>query len=375
MSGTPIRIIGGGIGGAAAALALTRRGHAVTVFERQDAAREVGAGLQLGPNAVKVLRALGVEVAGATRPDAVVLRDGLSGRAVARVPLGETIDRRHGAPYLQMHRADLLDALVAAGRAAGAEFRFGEAVTATDGDWPVTVAADGLRSDAREALNPGVAPRFAGFVAWRALVPGDMMPTGQDTAIFMGPGQHVVTYRVRGGALCNIVAVEESPEPVAEGWGQVTDPARLRAAFAGWSPEVTRVLAAVREVGIWGLHAHPPLARWQNGRTVLLGDACHPMLPFMAQGAAMALEDAWVLASCLDDLRDIPASLARYEALRKPRTTRVQALSRGNARIYHLKPAPLRAALHTGMRLQSRLAPGALLHRFDWLYGADVTQT
>jgi salicylate hydroxylase len=188
----------------------------------------------------------------------------------------------------------------------------------------------------------------------------------------MGPGRHLVAYPLRGGELINFVAVEERASWTQEGWTHPDDPARLRAAFAGWAPEVTGLLAAVEETFLWGLFDHAELPEWVAGRLALLGDACHPMLPFLAQGATMALEDAWVLAAELDLAEDPAGGLMAYEARRKRRATRVQRAAARNGRIYHFAVPGARQFLHLGMRAVSAVAPGALIGRFDWLYGGDV---
>jgi salicylate hydroxylase len=186
----------------------------------------------------------------------------------------------------------------------------------------------------------------------------------------MGPGRHLVTYPLRGGRLINFVAVEERAAWTAEGWTAPDDPANLRRAFAGWA-EAAPLLAAVESCFLWGLFDHAPLARWVSGRLALLGDACHPMLPFLAQGATMALEDAWVLAEELDS---DPRGLAAYEAARMARATRVQRAAARGGRLYHLRPG-MRELAHLGLGAASALAPGLLAGRFDWLFGADVTRS
>jgi salicylate hydroxylase len=181
----------------------------------------------------------------------------------------------------------------------------------------------------------------------------------------------VVTYPLRAGRQVNFVAVEERQSWSAEGWTEADDPANLRRAFAGWGGPVEALLDAVEETFLWGLFDHPPLPRWVNGRIALLGDACHPMLPYLAQGATMALEDAWVLAAELDVAETPERGLLAYEARRAPRAARVQRASARNGRFFHLRPG-LREAAHVGLRAASAMAPGLLMGRFDWLYGADV---
>lgn len=395
LAGMEVVVVGAGIGGLAVALALAQRGAGVTVLERAPELGEVGAGLQLGPNAVAVLEALGLRDAAeihASLPEAIELADWRNGHVIARVPLGQTSTGRYGRPYWQIHRADLLAILANGARQAGVRLRLGAAVAAIEdigdgvrvaceGGTPVEAAAvigaDGVRSGLRAAHFGGGAPRFTGHVAWRGLVPAERLPEGlfpPVARVTMGPGRHVVTYPLRRGSLWNFVAVEERRDWVVEGWTHSDDPAALRAAFAGWEPRVTQLLAAVDQTFLWGLFDHPVLPAWARGRVALLGDACHPMLPFLAQGASMALEDAWVLAHELAAAApDLPRGLAAYEDRRHGRATRVQRAAARNATVYHMRAALPRAALHLGLGSASRLAPTALLARFDWLFGADVT--
>lgn len=187
----------------------------------------------------------------------------------------------------------------------------------------------------------------------------------------MGPGRHLVSYPLGHGQR-NIVAVVERPDWHEEGWSIPGDPTELRAAFARFGGPVPGWLEQVREVGIWGLHRHPVAAHWQDGRRALIGDAAHPTLPFMAQGAVMAIEDAWVLAACLDAGPDQQAALARFQALRQPRCQRIVEAANANARNYHLR-GPTRAVAHAGLRAVSRLAPARLIERFAWLYDYEPT--
>jgi len=375
-----VRIIGGGIAGTAAALCLARGGAEVTLHERSHRQSEIGAGIQIGPNGMRVLDRLGLKpaiVKHANQPRSVLLRDGLSGDVVASVPLGAACLRRHGQPFVQAARRDLWSTLADAAEGAGAALRFGESADPQDcRDADLILGADGVRSSMRGLLVPDAAPAFTGQTAWRALVPAADAPDtlSPDAHVFMGPGRHLVAYPLESGRIWNIVAVAEQAEWTAEGWSQWDDPDRMRAAFAGWCPAVEGLISSVDRVLLWGLFAHGALSRWHDGRRALIGDACHPMLPFLAQGATMAIEDAWVLAECLSANDTVGAALARYEALRKPRTTRVQAASAANARIYHLSARGPRLALHSTLKAVSRVAPGLLLRKFDWLYGLDVTE-
>ncbi|MEY4983655.1 MAG: hypothetical protein RIR62_1921, partial [Pseudomonadota bacterium] len=234
---------------------------------------------------------------------------------------------------------------------------------------------DGLQSPLRRALAGKVVPFFTHQVAWRALVPCDPSEPAQ-AEVHMGAGRHLVTYPLRGGRLRNIVAVEERRRWVEEGWSLRDDPVELRLAFESFSPRVRGWLEQVQDVWLWGLFRHDVAREWfrilPQGAVALLGDAAHPTLPFLAQGANMALEDAFVLARSLAETDSIAAGLAAYQAARADRCRRIVAAATANARNYHLS-GPLRGIAHAGLRLGGRIAPGLALRKFDWLYGHDVT--
>ncbi len=378
-----IIVVGAGIGGLAVARALQLRGAEVTVLEQAGAIREVGAGLQISPNGYRVLDALGLGERlrrVSVRAEAVQLID-YRGAPVVRLDLSGLASR----DYYFVHRADLIDCLAEGARAAGVRVWLSRKVAQlVAGAQPVlrladggemtadlVVGADGLHSVLRGALNGPAAPFFTGQVAWRALVP-DLWRRGPEARVHMGPHRHVVSYPLRGGRMLNLVAVQERAAWAEESWSQRDDPEKLRAAFADFGAEVRAMLAAVEEVHLWGLFRHPVAVRWQGEGVALLGDAAHPTLPFMAQGASLALEDGWALAAALARPGPLCARLAAYQALRRERAARVVAAASSNARNYHLASSPLRAAAHGALRLAGRLAPGALLHRFDWIYDYDV---
>ncbi|MEE3098629.1 MAG: FAD-dependent monooxygenase, partial [Pseudomonadota bacterium] len=280
-----VAVAGAGIGGLAMAVALARAGHGVTVAERAPALGEVGAGLQLSPNAMRALDALGLAEAAqglGSRPEAVELRLHRSGRQVYRLALGRGAESRWGAPYLHIHRADLLGLRERAAREAGAEIRTGVAVERagdirggaalhTDAgriDADLVIGADGVRSVVRQALSARGRPLYSGFVAWRGTVPADRLPAGllaPRATVWMGPRRHLVTYPLREGRLLNFVAVEERAAWTAEGWSAPGDPDALRAGFRGWHEEVGALFAGVERTFQWGLFRHPPLSRWSQG--------------------------------------------------------------------------------------------------------------
>lgn len=378
MTAASSTILGAGIGGLAAALALRKHGFASDIIEQAPVITEVGAGLQISPNGAVVLRALGLGDAlarASVQAQAVRLIDGTTGRQVACLSLD-------GKAYHFLHRADLIDILQNAAQAQGIPVALDCQVTsvmpetglatlangtAHGASW--LIGADGLHSVTRAAICPDLIPGFTGQVAWRAILPAKSAEP-PEVQVHMGAGRHLVRYPLRGGALINIVAVEERREWAADGWHRQDDPANLAKAFASFAPPLRAEIDRIETTHLWGLHRHPVAPNWHKGRAVLLGDAAHPTLPFLAQGANMALEDAWVLARCLAN--DDPAA---YQAQRKPRTTRITDAAQANARNYHLQPGPKRRAAHTALRLVSTLAPTLLTRRLNWLYDHDVTNT
>jgi salicylate hydroxylase len=385
---TTVAVIGGGIGGLTAALALLRAGLDVRIYEQSRELSEVGAGIQLAPNCTRVLRGLGVLPAVervAFAPAAIDFRRWDDGRVVSETPLGASIEARYGAPYLHAHRSDLVAVLadavgadrVETGRrcsgvtydGAGAEVRFADGGTAAA---DMVVGADGIHSVVRESLFGPEQPHFTGHVAYRGLVPAERLAHLALEPICtarLGPGAHFVHYFVSAGRLHNVVCVMETGSWRRESWTDTGDPAELREAFAGWHPVIRGIVDALDRPLKWALFDRPPLARWSAGPVTLLGDACHPMLPYAAQGAAQAVEDAAVLAACLApaDDRGVPAALTRYETIRRGRTARVQQISRGNARLFHLPDGPDQQARDAVMRSSSGIAPD-----IDWLYGHDL---
>lgn len=387
-------IAGAGIGGLAAACFLLKRGFRVGLLERAGTPLEVGAGIQLGPNATRLLEEVGLLDRlrdTAVEPDAIAVRDGLTGRRLARIPLGSFARRRYGAPYLVIHRGDLhrtlADAVAAHPRA---DIRYesdvtrfdeaGDGVTVETGRGAtvrggVLIGADGLRSAVRrQLLRDGNGTAF-GEIAWRTLVPRhrfDQRFAGNETGLWIGPGGHVVHYPVRAGAAVNIVAITRGRLDV-RGWSAEGDPDELRAKFVDWSRPLQDILACGQDWRYWPLFDRSPGQHWGSGRVSLLGDAAHPMLPYLAQGGAMAIEDACVLSSCLANyLSDPVRALETYEDLRRERTARVQNAARDNARTFHADGG-FRLARNAVLGLLDRFSPGRALTRYDWLYGFDAS--
>lgn len=366
LSGQNVTVAGGGIAGLTAAIALARKGAAVTVHERADALREVGAGIQISPNAHRVIGALGLadSFAAISHPAHRVVLHNARGKIVATLDLAR---HRPDAAFRFVHRVRLIELLEHAARASGVEVRLGQPLTEAP-DAALLIGADGLHSVQRQALNGKEVPFFTGQTAWRALIAdADDAPVAQ---VFMGHGRHLVSYPL-GGGVRNIVAVLETRDWADEGWSRQGDPQQLRAAFTDFGGPVQHWLGQVEACGYWGLFRHPVARHWQDGRRVLIGDAAHPTLPFLAQGACMAIEDAGRLAHHLD-LRPQTAALSAFEAERRPRVTRIVDAASANARNYHLS-GPQRLAAHTALRLGSRLAPAMIFNRFSWVYDYDPT--
>ena len=369
-----ITVAGAGIGGLAAATALAQSGHSVVVSERAPEIGEVGAGIQISPNGMTVLRAIGVDGAlkgVSLKGSAVRLFDGPSGREILALDLEK---HGRGLEWRFVHRARLIEVLLAAAEAAGVRVETGREIAplpegaALPGD-DLLIGADGLHSKVRARVDEASKPFFTKQVAWRALIPGDGPPVAE---VHMGPGRHVVSYPLPGG-LRNVVAVEERSAWAEEGWSHSDHPGNLRGAFAGFSPRVKGWLEAVDECFLWGLFRHRVADRWWDRQQVLLGDAAHPTLPFLAQGANMALEDAWALNAAIG-MGTLTPGLAQYQDQRRARVLRVVDAATANARNYHLKSAPARFAAHSVLRLAGAVAPAQPLRRFDWLYGYDVTK-
>ncbi len=394
---TNILIAGAGIGGLTAALACAQQGMKVAVVERATELAEVGAGLQIAANGTHVLERLGLGAALESigfRPEAATLRLGQSGRTIFSNPLGEAARERYGAWYYHVHRADLHRILAEAASAnPNIDLQLAKAVTGfvenagsvsaglSDGtsiSGAALVGADGIHSSVRETLFGKDAPRFTGNVAWRLLVPTENLPVGlipPHATVWTGPKGHAVTYYVRGGELVNFVGVVEREDWQVEGWLESGDISELKRDFAPWCSTIHQLIDAADETTCfkWALFDREPLPSWSKGRATLLGDACHPMLPFMAQGACMAIEDAWVLASELGKADNPAQAFLAYEAQRKKRTARVQMAARANAKRFH-KGAPAgQIATYGPMWLAARIKPDLLNKPFDWIYGANVT--
>lgn len=393
-----ILIAGGGIGGLAAAVALARRGQGVEVLEQAASFAEVGAGIQLGPNVTRRLKALGLlepALRLAARPNSVAARDAQDGSLLARMPLADAIERKYGGPYLCMHRADLHSVLLHAARDLAPQVELntaapinqvaarGETVCVGSGgqrawEGDGLIGADGLWSLVRSrVVEEAPPPRATGHTAWRALARIDALPAAlrsADVQVWLGERLHAVAYPVRGGAWMNLVILAEV-QPGGAGakrqdpadWDQQADVAALLAAIGNRCDGVFPLIEAMPQWRAWQLNDRPPLTGPQDmvrGRVALLGDAAHPMLPYLAQGAGMAIEDAVALAERVGncDAEDLPAAFSRYAAARWQRNARVQARARRNGEVFHASGAR-RVARDAALRVL-----GAHLLDNPWLY-------
>jgi len=387
-----VAIIGGGIGGLAAALSLLRAGLDVHVYERSKRLSEVGAGIQVSPNASRILHGFGLADALASmgvKPLAMHQRRWDDGRTLLRTPLAEAMEAAFGFPHYQMHRADLLNTLACAlpaerlhvGHRFTALVDHGDHVAATFENGTrisvdALVGADGIHSAVRDILFDPEKPHFSGCVAYRGLVPAsrlthlDLEVTCQ---VWMGPGKHFVHYYVQNRRLVNWIVAIEQDTWTRESWTDRGEVADALAAHEGWHPQVRGILEAADETFIWALFDRRPMARWSVGRVTLLGDACHAMLPFMAQGAAQAIEDGATLAACMSQAtaQTVPDAFRRYEALRLPRASRVHGLSEINKTRFHLPDGPAQQARDAEMaRGTTDFSPKAVA----WLYGHDAAR-
>ena len=376
LNGFTVGIVGGGIGGLTAALAFADRGASVCIFEQASEFSEVGAGVQITPNAGRVLAALGLleflPRIGVVA-EAVVPIDGLSGQPITAFDLS-----KQSPNYHFVHRARLVEVLVNACIGLGVQMHTQAKVMGATPDGEIAfengtsqhnlvVFADGIHSIGRGLINGPSKPFFTGQVAWRAIVPGSMTAAAQ---IMMGPGRHIVAYPL-GPNQVNLVAVQERDNWAEEGWNNADDPKNLRAAFDDFAPDIKGLLGRVEQTNLWGLFRHDIAATWQSGKMVMLGDAAHPTLPFLAQGANLAIEDAYVLARLVAGA-GAKTGVRQFQDIRIPRVTRAISAANANAKNYHLSGVK-RMASHMVLSGLGQVAPNAFLNRLSWLYDYDVT--
>ncbi|HZQ60033.1 MAG TPA: FAD-dependent monooxygenase [Casimicrobiaceae bacterium] len=386
-----IGIVGAGLGGLVAAIAARRAGFDVTVYEQAPVFSEIGAGIQIAPNAVKVLRALDLED-GLRRfgamPEHHVGRSWKSGRVLFRSATKTACLERFNAGFYQVQRSDLhahlrtalpdkvirlgMRCTQAQSSATATRLRFADG---TEEEFDLAIGADGIHSVIRsELFGPG-APRFTGVICWRGQVSADRLPAGlipPDSLNWMGPGGCVVHYFVRPGQLVNWIAHRAIDDWAEESWSVEGDKDELIAAFPGWHESLLTLFRATERCYKWAILDRDPLPQWTRGRLTLLGDAAHPMLPFLAQGGAMAMEDAFVLVQALRHSGDVDGALRDYEALRVERTTQVQIGSRRRARVCQVISPFAQLRRDMGYLFNQWFNPGAAIQKADWIYAYDV---
>jgi salicylate hydroxylase len=389
-----IVVIGGGIGGLTTVLALLKRGFDVEVYEQAAQLGEVGAGIQISPNGTRILYALGLEEALRgiqVKPLRKELRHWRTGKTWNWYELGATTTERYGFPHLLLHRGDLHGILIdavrrlkpnaihVARRCVGvsqtddhAEVRFDSGETV---DAAFVIGADGIHSKVRESLFGPSRPEFTGCVAWRAVVPMQRLPDGVATMVstnWLGPRGHLLYYPIRGGELLNFLSIVERDDWQVESWTIQGTTSELANDFPGWHSDVQTIIQNIDAPYKWALMVRGPMQQWSKGRVTLLGDACHPTLPFLGQGGVMAIEDAYIVAACLQTYADnVAVAGRRYEDIRKERTSAVVRKSHEN-RKQALNPALANqdeAVVSTAEEWQQSLAR----ERLDWLYTYDAT--
>ena len=386
-------IIGCGIGGAALALALQRMGMDCVVLEQAPKLEEVGAGLQLSPNGVRVIRNLGLLPAlqkVAFEPHDLLYRDWQSGEVLLRNPLMPEINRQFGAAYYHAHRADLLGVLTSAiepsrirlgAKVLSVEQKGTRAVarladgTIEEGD--VLIGADGIHSMVRTSLFQADTPQSSGCIAWRGMVDAATaahLGITPSAHVWMGPGYSAVIYYVSGGRKINWICMGSSPSARAESWSATASTEEILGVYRGWNKEVTELVRISPTPFVTALYDRAPLKRWVNGRIALMGDAAHAMLPYHAQGAVQSMEDAWVLARLLDldGGRDVEATLRRYEELRMERANRVQAGSRAAEQRLHLRDPEEVEQRNARFRKYDKEFKGGFMPQQEWLFGYDA---
>ena len=388
-----VLIAGAGIGGLTAALALLKRGIDVDVYEQAAELKEVGAGVQLSANGTRVLHLLGVgDTLRALSCEAVgkEVRLWSTGETWKLFDLGAESIARYGHPYLTVYRPDLLAVLAEAVRREKPDaIHLGTKVTGfTQSSQKVEldfekkkfsgdalIGSDGVHSTIRQALFGADKPAFTGNIAWRGIAPMEKLPSRMARMVgtnWIGPGGHIVHYPLRGGKLMNFVGMRERSDWQIESWSTQGTIEEVLADFRGWNEDVQALIRSLSTPYKWAMMVREPMPKWSVGRVTLLGDACHSMLPMLAQGAVMAIEDGYIVARCLAETPDVPAALSRYEAARRERTRKVVEGSAANAKRFH--NPQLADPVEAKKYVDREWDPTRIAERYEWLFRYDVTQ-
>ena len=388
-----VTVLGAGISGLTAAIAMARLGSNVTVFDQAKKNLNTGAGIQISPNGFGVMNALGLEEALASKGNVleyINVQNYKKPSFSARVDL-RNVSHGNVHPHMAIHRFDLINILIKTAVKLGVKILFHKQATdITDAresvkikfsdksfhECQILVGADGIHSLTRKFIGIDSKPKFTGKAAWRALIESKFVPLNDipnEATIRFGPNRHIVTYPLRDGRLINLVAVEKREKWTAEGWDLPDNRANLESSFQHWPTDVRKLLSVAENIKLWGLFVHEIPKKWHSDAAVLIGDACHPMVPFLGQGANMAIEDAWVLAEELDNSQYILDAFKNFQARRFRRVSQVVSASSSNGDIYHA--VGVRANLiNIGIKASYRLKPSFIQSKYDWLYGVDVSR-
>lgn len=370
-------VIGAGMAGLSTAIALKLKGIDVEIHEGAKSLTEIGAGLQLSPNGMKVMEYLGIELEEEFEPEWVMMRMGRTGREIFSIPLKYYAIDRWGAVFFHIHRADLQKCLVKRARSLKIPIELGKPYNQTQilalkeklaAENGYLIGADGVHSEARQAIFKNSKAKFSGNVAYRALIPlSDLQsPPASSAVIWAGRRQHAVTTRVRYGELINFVGVCEEKDWREIGWNHPVDAGFVQEKFKNWHPTIHEILKKADDFNRWALLSLPPLPSYYQDNLVLVGDAAHPVLPSFAQGAVQAFEDAYILAECLTR-----GSLEDFNRLRRARVEKVERASRANMRHYHYGPIG-RTLYYSGAWILDKIWRNSLIKQLDWLYEYDV---
>ncbi len=388
-----VTILGAGIGGLTAAICLLQRGARVTIFDQAKKIEGFGAGIQLSPNGFGVMSSLGLAselISKGNILEFINVQNFKDPTFSSRVNLMR-VTHGNNNPHLVIHRSDFIQILIKKVLDLGAKINFGKKASHINYNnkeieiffsdqskhiAKLLVGADGIHSIARKSIGYNKPPKFMGKVAWRTVIESKFVPLfdlPSEATIRFGPNRHMVTYPMQNGKLVNLVAVEKRNEWVAEGWNYSDKRESLEQSFKNWPVNVLKLLSVVEDVKLWGLFSHEIPEKWHSCGIVLIGDACHPMVPFLGQGANMAIEDAWVLGEELDNSINFNDGLKKYQARRINRVKKVSRASLANGDIYHADGVKAKI-IDIGLKASFKLKPSFIQSKYDWLYGVDVSR-